>query len=57
MTSKQFLYIVIITFITVIIWVTLDIMHSRANIQPAPEIKQLLDPVDPQFDQQTLNEL
>ncbi|MDO8570028.1 MAG: hypothetical protein Q7R97_00395 [Candidatus Daviesbacteria bacterium] len=50
MTGKQVLFILIFTFITVIIWVTLDIIQSRANIAPTPEVQQLLEPISPNFD-------
>ncbi|MDO8498705.1 MAG: hypothetical protein Q7S44_02880 [bacterium] len=57
MRGKQFLYIVIATFVTVIIWVTLDILHSRAAVQTPPEIKQVLEPINPNFDQDAINKL
>lgn len=57
MTGKRFFYILIITFITIIIWVVADIMHTRAKVQPAPEIQQLLEPVNPDFDQEVINAL
>ncbi|MBI4037267.1 hypothetical protein HY385_02490 [Candidatus Daviesbacteria bacterium] len=57
MTSKQFLYILIATFITIIIWVTVDIIHSRAKVQPAPEVRELLEPISPNFDQEIINKL
>lgn len=57
MSGKQFLYIVIATFITVILWVTLDILHSRATVQTPPEIKQILEPINPNFDEETMNKL
>ncbi len=57
MTSKQFLVAVILTFITIVIWTILDIVHSQAQIHPPPEIQQLLTPIDPTFDQSTINSL
>lgn len=57
MTSKQFLYIIIATFITVIAWVVLDIIHSRSEVQIPTEVNQLLEPVNPQFDQEAINYL
>lgn len=50
MSSKQFLYIIIATFITVTAWAIFDIIHSRAQVQPDPEIKQLLEPLNPKLD-------
>lgn len=57
MSGRQFFYILIATLITVIIWATLDILHSRAKIQPPEEVQKLLDPIDPNLDTDTINSL
>lgn len=57
MSGKQFLYIIIVTFTTVAIWVTLDIIHSRSQVDVAPQVKNLLEKVDPNLDQTVINEL
>lgn len=57
MSGKQFFYIVIATFITVVIWVVLDIVHTRSQAQIPPEINQLLEPVNPNFDQEVISGL
>lgn len=57
MTNKGFLYIVIATFATIMIWVVVDIIHSQAQIQIAPEVKELLEPIDPNFDTEIINAL
>lgn len=57
MTSKQFLYVIIITFITVLIWVGTDISYSHSKIQPTSEIQQLLEPINPIFDNEVINNL
>lgn len=56
MNNKQFLIILIVTFITVIVWVVLDIVQSRNTVGPAPEIQQLLKPISPIFDTSGLNQ-
>ncbi len=56
MSGKQFLYVAIATFITVIVWVATDLLHSRDQIQPNPEVQQLLGPLDPNFDQKAIDE-
>lgn len=55
MESKRFLYIAIATFITVIVWVSLDILHSRSEVQVSQEVQSLLEPINPEFDQEVLN--
>lgn len=57
MTNKQFLYIIIATFITVMIWVTLDIIRDQSKVQAPPEVTELLEPLNPNFDQETLDKL
>lgn len=57
MSGKHFLYIIIATLITVLIWFGVDIYRSRTKIQVSPEIQQLLEPVDPNFDQNIINDL
>lgn len=57
MSNKQFLYIVIATFITILIWVVMDVMRSQSRVQTPAEIQQLLQPINPAFDQEAINEL
>lgn len=57
MSGKQFLYIAIATFITILIWAGSDIYHSRNQVKPGTEVQQLLEPVSPNFDQDVINSL
>lgn len=57
MTGRQVLLIVIATFITAIIWVVVDILHSRSQVQIPAQTQQLIEPIDPNFDQEVLNGL
>ncbi|KKS14141.1 MAG: hypothetical protein UU67_C0007G0022 [Candidatus Daviesbacteria bacterium GW2011_GWB1_41_5] len=57
MSGRQFFYILFVTFITIIVWVVMDIMHSRAEVQITPEIKKMMEPINPNFDQEVLNAL
>lgn len=57
MTSKQFLYIVIITVVTILAWVVLDILHARSSIEISSEVQQLIEPINPKLDQEAINEL
>ncbi len=57
MTGKQVMLILIATFITLVIWVSADIIHSRSQLKIDPEVEQLLEPISPTFDSQTINEL
>lgn len=57
MSGKHFLYIVIATLITVLIWFGLEIKHSRSKVQVAPEVQHLIEPVNPNFDPNIINDL
>lgn len=50
MSSKQLLFVVIATSITIIIWVIADIVHSRSQVKIPDQVQQLLEPIDPNFD-------
>ncbi len=57
MSGKQFLYILIATFLTIMAWVATDIIHSRSEVQIPAEIKQLMEPINPNFDQEVVSGL
>lgn len=57
MFSKRFLYITIFTFITVAIWITFDILHSKSQVTIPAETQQLIEPISPEFDTEVLNNL
>lgn len=57
MNSKQFLYIVIATFITVLGWAAFDILHTRSKVQTPSEVQKLMEPISPVFDQEAINAL
>ena len=50
MSSKEFLIIVIATFITVVGWVVFDIIHKRAAVEIPANIQEIITPVEPNFD-------
>ncbi len=58
MGGRQFVYILIFTLITIIIWIGADFIHSQAKkVSPPAEVSQLIEPLDPNFDQEAINEL
>ncbi len=56
-TSKQIYFFVLVTFITLVIWVIFDVLHNRAAVRPTPDVQKVIEPVDPNFDQDTINQL
>jgi len=55
MGGKQFFYILIATSITALIWVTVDIIHSRSEVKIPEDVQTLIEPLDPNFDQEAIN--
>lgn len=55
MTSKQWLIAAILTFATICAWVIFEILHTRAEVEIAPNIQQVLEPVDPNFNTSALD--
>ena len=56
MNRKELLIAVILTFITISAWVIFDIIHTRQQVEISPQLKQIIEPVDPQFDLKALEE-
>lgn len=57
MSGRQFLIVVTITFVTVTLWVISDILHSRSQVTIPTETKRLIEPVDPNFNLQIIQDL
>lgn len=57
MTKKQFIFVLIVTFIVVIIWVVADIIHTKPSIPLDPKLQNLLEPVTPTFDKSVLDDI
>ena len=55
MDRKSFLIISIATFITVISWVVFDVLHTRAEVEIPPETQEVIQPINPNFDQEAIN--
>jgi len=54
MNNRSFLYIVILTFLTVAAWVVFDILHSRSQITTPTETQKLIEPISPTFEIEVL---
>lgn len=50
MNRKDWLIAAILTFITVIAWVTFDIIHSSAKVEISPKLQDVIEPISPNFD-------
>ena len=54
MTRKEWLIAAIITFITVCAWVIFDIIHAYSQVEIPPKIQELIEPISPDFNTQSL---
>lgn len=54
MTKKEWLIAAILTFITVCAWVVFDIIHARAQVQIPTQLQQVIEPISPDFNTQSL---
>jgi len=57
MTQRQFVAVLIITFLVVVIWIVSDIIHARPSETLNPKVKTLLDPINPNFDKAILDQV
>ncbi len=54
MTKKGVLLVAVITLITVIAWVIFDVYHTREQVQLDSDVKSAIEPLDPNFDLQSV---
>ena len=57
MRKKDWLVGAILTLITIIAWVTFDIIHTRSQVEIPTEIQSILEPIDPNFSTQVLENI
>lgn len=56
MSSKPpFLVFLVITFLVIITWVTFNIIHTRSSVPDNPKVEQVIQPINPNFDQKALD--
>ena len=49
MTRKEWLIAVILTFVTILAWVTFDIIHTRAQVEIPQKTQEIIEPISPDF--------
>lgn len=57
MSNRQFVIVVIITFIVIVIWMVADIWHTKPSVEVNPKMATLLTPIDPTFDQKIISQI
>ncbi|MBI2595223.1 hypothetical protein HYW46_00620 [Candidatus Daviesbacteria bacterium] len=55
MNRKELIIVFAITFIVVAIWIISDAYrNTKPSIPPDPKLQKIMDPVDPNFDEETI---
>jgi hypothetical protein len=57
MNRKEFIAVFVITCFVLLVWLISEIVHTRPSNPIDPKIQQLLDPITPNFDQKTLQQV
>jgi hypothetical protein len=57
MNNRQFLIVIIVTFVIIIIWIIADIIHTRPSIEVNPKLSTLLSPLNPNFDSKVIDQI
>lgn len=55
--KKEWLIIAILTLITIILWVIFDVIHLRSQVEIPTDLKNVLDPINPNFDTKALENI
>lgn len=56
MSNKSTLIVAAMTFITVMVWVMADILHSRTQVKIPPQVEKLIEPIAPTLDTQIIDQ-
>lgn len=54
MTRKEWLIAAIMTLVTIVAWVTTDIIHTRSEVQIPQKLQEVIEPIDPNFNIESL---
>lgn len=54
MTKKEWLIAAILTFTTILAWVITDIIHARSQVQIPQKLQEVIEPISPDFNIQSL---
>ena len=56
-SEKDILFIAMITFITVTVWIFVELAKTRTETVVSESAKEILMPLNPEFDTETLEKL
>ena len=55
--QKDILFVLISSFVVVVVWIGSNLYHIHVTSTVAPDIQKLLSPIDPTFDTQIIQKL
>jgi hypothetical protein len=58
MNKKEFIIVLVATFIAVMVWLVADILfNTKASVPISPKLQSLLEPISPSFDGRILEQV
>ncbi len=58
MNRKEFVILLVITFIVIMIWLAFDIFfRTKPSVEADPNLQTIIEPINPKFDQTTLDQI
>lgn len=54
MTKKEWLIAAILTLITIVSWMIFDVLHARAKVEIPQKVQEIIEPINPNFNIQSL---
>lgn len=54
MTRKEWLIAAILTLVTIVAWVIFDIIHSYSKVETSQRVQEVIEPISPDFNTQSL---
>ena len=49
-TKKEWFVAIVLTFATICAWVIFDILHTRSEVEIPPDLQEVMEPINPNFD-------
>ena len=56
MSRKEWLIAAVLTFITILAWLAFNTMHARSKVEISPKVQELIEPISPDFNTQSLSQ-
>lgn len=57
MNRIEFVILIAVTVFVIMVWIIADIYHTKASVSVSPQLSHALEPLDPNFDLETLEQI